>query len=113
MKEGLLCIKSELLQRLSNFHQKITTGIGQKQSISAAVNISSNRSGSHTSNHTVISTIPSSSVPATNVQVASYSTQLNSPSSIPTQTQATTCRVPNPLVRQTISTPSPDVTVSC
>ena len=100
MKEGLLCIKSELLQRLSNFHQKVTMGIGQKRSISAAVNISSNRSGSHTSNHTAISTIPSSSVPTTNVQVASYSTQLNSPSSTPTtQPQATTCRVPNPLVR--------------
>ena len=113
MKEGLLCIKSELLQRLSNFHQKVTMGIGQKRSISAAVNISSNSSDSHNSNHTATSTIPSSLVAATNVQAASHLTQLNSPSSTPTQPQATTCSAPNPLVRRTISTPSPDITVGC
>ena len=112
MKERLLSIKSELLQRLSNFHQKATTGIGQKRSISAAVNISSN-SDSHNSNHTATSTIPSSLVAATNAQAASHLTQLNSPSSTPTQPQATTCSAPNPSVRLTISTPSPDITVGC
>ena len=113
MKERLLSIKSELLQRLSNFHQKATTGIGQKRSISAAVNVSNNSSDSHNSNHTATSTIPSSSVAATNAQAASHLIQLNSPSSTPTQPQATTCSAPNPLVRRTISTPSPDITIGC
>ena len=71
-----------------------------------------NSSDGHTSNHTATSTIPSSSVAATNVQAVNHSTQLNIPFSTPTQPQATTRRVPNPSVRQTISTLSPNITVA-